>query len=253
METFKIHSYYIGGILVAIIVGLLTIQWGSIPDLSDRISFALTLASLLLAILAIVYSIMSSSSWAQTIGTLRGISDDVTVTTAELGEATANLREEIKSIPERLGGLEGKVTETHSFVTDFIQLMEQSEGDTQSKHDPQMDRDQELKMLVDHTPLWLIKFLLEVGNKNLGRNLQEVQKPLVKAYNLARDNSMKSDAYFTDTLFLLGVLMGCFTIFSAFTEPKLKLVRNEEVIKVKMPPEFVRHLEERMERESHSS
>ena len=71
METeYKIHTGYVFFILIAIIIGLVTVKWSEIPKLVDYLTFALTATSLALAVLAIVYAMYSNTSFSQTISTL---------------------------------------------------------------------------------------------------------------------------------------------------------------------------------------
>lgn len=51
------HSYYITGILAALLIGSIAVRWDGIKDLPGIISFALGLASLLLALIAIIQSL----------------------------------------------------------------------------------------------------------------------------------------------------------------------------------------------------
>jgi len=46
--TAKIHFGYIFAILIAIIVGLITVKWSDIPSLASYLNFALGVASLVL-------------------------------------------------------------------------------------------------------------------------------------------------------------------------------------------------------------
>ncbi|GAA3588366.1 hypothetical protein [Marinobacter xestospongiae] len=59
-DTKYIHYNYAIGILIAVIIALTALAYFDVPELVDKFTFALTLSSLLLAILAIFYSIISS-------------------------------------------------------------------------------------------------------------------------------------------------------------------------------------------------
>src|SRR5256885_13949970 len=101
-EKYKIHAFYILTILIAVIIILLTIRWTGIPNLVEYITFALTLTSLVLAALAIIYAFYSNSSFSQNISTLNNVSRDVSDTAKELSKATNNLSLQIESIPSQL-------------------------------------------------------------------------------------------------------------------------------------------------------
>lgn len=59
-NTRYIHYNYAIGILIAVIIALTALAYFDVPELVDKFTFALTLSSLLLAILAIFYSIIAS-------------------------------------------------------------------------------------------------------------------------------------------------------------------------------------------------
>jgi hypothetical protein len=58
-ERYKIHAAYILFILVTIIVLLISVRWGGIPTLADKLSFSLTFASLVVGLLAFAYAVYS--------------------------------------------------------------------------------------------------------------------------------------------------------------------------------------------------
>jgi hypothetical protein len=60
-EKYKIHIGYIFSILLAAIIILVTVKWGEIPRLVELIAFALTLTSLVLALIAIAYAVYSNT------------------------------------------------------------------------------------------------------------------------------------------------------------------------------------------------
>ena len=112
----KIHAFYIISILLGIIILLASVRFGNIPNLGDRLSFALTLASLLLAILAIGYNVVSNTSFSQTISTLNEVSRDVSETAKGISIAAKDLAIKIETIPTRLESMEGRLTESQSHV-----------------------------------------------------------------------------------------------------------------------------------------
>ncbi len=108
-EKYKIHACYILGILITTIIILITIQWSGIPNLAEKISFALTLASLILAALAIGYAVYSNTSFTKTVTTLNNASNDVSATAHQISEAANELTKKIEAIPSRLESMESKV------------------------------------------------------------------------------------------------------------------------------------------------
>jgi hypothetical protein len=112
METkYKIHASYIFFILIAVIIGLITVKWSGIPDLANLITFALTVTSLVLAVLAIGYSVYSNTSFTQNISTMTTAAQDVSKTATELSNMTGALSQKVEVIPSRIELLEGKMSE----------------------------------------------------------------------------------------------------------------------------------------------
>jgi hypothetical protein len=123
-EKYKIHAFYILGILLTIIAILITIKWGDIPNLAQYISFGLTFASLLLAILAIGYAVYSNSSLSQSISTLNIVSHDISATSESISQAATDLAQKIETIPSKLEIVEGRVAETNILIKQFTDKQE---------------------------------------------------------------------------------------------------------------------------------
>jgi len=103
MDTkYKIHAGYILLILLAIIVELVTVKWADIPQLVQYITFSLTVTSLVLAVLAIVYAFVSNDSLGRTLSAVGEASRQV-------HDATNTLRAELTKIPSSLQTMEAKL------------------------------------------------------------------------------------------------------------------------------------------------
>jgi hypothetical protein len=126
---FKIHAAYIIGILLAVIVLLASIRFGSIPGLADRLSFALTLASLLLAVLAIGYNVITNTSFSKTISTLEDASKDIATTSRSVSESAKDLSTKIEVIPSRLESMEGKFAEMSLLIKQPTDKQTQTSSD----------------------------------------------------------------------------------------------------------------------------
>ncbi|MFM4705911.1 hypothetical protein [Aeromonas caviae] len=61
MEKREIHYLYAMSYLISLIVLIISLAYYDVPELVDKFSFALTLSSLLLAVLAIFYTIISAN------------------------------------------------------------------------------------------------------------------------------------------------------------------------------------------------
>jgi hypothetical protein len=112
----KIHFGYIIGILIAVIVVLLTVKWAEIPNLANYLNFALGVASLVLAIVAIVYAFFANNSFNVTVSKLESAATTIKDETGDLEKAVHGLELQLKDIPEKLLSLEGQVSKTHALI-----------------------------------------------------------------------------------------------------------------------------------------
>jgi ABC-type multidrug transport system fused ATPase/permease subunit len=119
-DTKELHYRYnlIYGaiILLATIVVLLTVKWGCIQGLVDYISFGLTLTSLFLALIAIIYAIISNTTFSQHLGTLRSASQGVSEVAVGLNRVTTMLDSKIQELPTLIRNVESKLDETRKEI-----------------------------------------------------------------------------------------------------------------------------------------
>lgn len=119
--TARIHFTYVIAILLAIIIALITVQWGGIRDLVNYIGFALTITSLVLAVLAIIYSYFSNATFGQNISTLNAASQEMSRSASELGAATAALRDRVDVIPSALEIMGRQFEETRGAIASLAE------------------------------------------------------------------------------------------------------------------------------------
>jgi hypothetical protein len=100
------HLYWTIGVLVAIIVGLVVIRWSIYPNFVDRVNFSASLASLILAVLAIVYAFISNQSFNDAVARLEGASRAATDNNARL-EASLEL---VKKMSGRIETFDDKLS-----------------------------------------------------------------------------------------------------------------------------------------------
>jgi len=125
-KSWNIHLRYIIFMLAAVIVVLVAVKWSQIPQLVEYITFALTLTSLVLAVLAIVYAFFSNSSLTQALGSLMHVSGQVSDSAQDLSEATQRLEKDLQMIPSRFATVEEKIEATHEMLA--AQLDSTSQG-----------------------------------------------------------------------------------------------------------------------------
>jgi hypothetical protein len=92
VKSWNAHAWYITGILAALFVGSLSVQWNAVKDLPGIISFALGLSSLLLAVFAIIQSITAGGSAESSLSAVREASNGVAAMLSDIEIATRDLR-----------------------------------------------------------------------------------------------------------------------------------------------------------------
>ena len=115
-STAKIHFSNIIAILVAVIIVLLAVKWSEIPSLANYLNFALGVASLVLAVVAIVYAFFANNAFNLTVFKLESAASAIKDETGDLEKAVHGLESQLKDIPEALRLLEGQVSKTHALV-----------------------------------------------------------------------------------------------------------------------------------------
>src|SRR5262245_46405287 len=95
----RIHAFYILLILGSVIVTFVVIDWGPIKDLANLVSFAATVTSLLLAVIAIVYSFVYNTRAAEATGELKVASDGIGKSATAVQESAADLRARLEQLP----------------------------------------------------------------------------------------------------------------------------------------------------------
>lgn len=117
---YRYNFFYIVLILVLSIVILVTTQWGAIPELLKYISFGLTLSSLIVSFLAIIFSIFSNFSFAKSAASLNDASRTITDSTKQLSEATTNIENNISNIPSLIEDVKETVKEGQERIYERI-------------------------------------------------------------------------------------------------------------------------------------
>lgn len=95
----RMHMSYVIFMLSVVILVLVAVEWATIPNLAEIITFGLTVTSLVLAVLAIVYAYVSNASNADTISRLSTAAADVVRSADEVREATARLGQSVETLP----------------------------------------------------------------------------------------------------------------------------------------------------------
>lgn len=137
---YRYNIFYPILILLLSIIVLLTVKWGTIPDLAKLISFGLTLTSLFLALIAIVFAIFSNFSFTKSSSNLQDASNQISQTTEILRKATHGIEEKISNIPHLIEGIKVSVTETQERILERLSTQEAIPKETIEVADIQKDR-----------------------------------------------------------------------------------------------------------------
>ncbi|MCB0723207.1 MAG: hypothetical protein KDC73_00780 [Ignavibacteriae bacterium] len=123
----RIHFFYIVLILSLIIITLLTLYLGGVKIIVDYFTFGMTLTSMALAVLAIVYAYISNASFHNIVGSLKDVSQDIEENALTLNNATSDLKNKIEHVTESISEIITESTDkTHKRLDSFIEKVESS-------------------------------------------------------------------------------------------------------------------------------
>ncbi|WP_141246949.1 hypothetical protein [Halomonas salipaludis] len=113
-NNLSIHFKYTTGILSGVIILLLTRDLASIPRLQEYIAFALTFSSLLLALIAIVYSFLSNESLSISL-------NKINTSAEEISKLSSSIRESNETLHSRAGDVDKRVSESNLLIKEIGQ------------------------------------------------------------------------------------------------------------------------------------
>ena len=99
---YRYNLFYIISILSIVIIILLTTEWGNIPDLVRYITFGLTLTSLFLSLIVIIYTIFSNFTFSHTITNLQQASKIISESSEKMMDITKGLGDKLETIPSTM-------------------------------------------------------------------------------------------------------------------------------------------------------
>ncbi len=94
-----LHFKYWIGILLGVIVLVVAAAWGADPKLAEKVSFAVGVTSVILALLAIYVTIAFSTLFSNNVVTFLGLNSRIEESAAKLVNATADLSAKLEIIP----------------------------------------------------------------------------------------------------------------------------------------------------------
>lgn len=115
-----IHYKYWIGILVFLIVLVISLAWADIPGLVDKLSFALTISSVILALLAIYFTVNFNSLFSNNINTFLNLHQNIEKSSQKLIAATQDLNVKLDSMPQAIQGVDQKIDRVHKMLEEGL-------------------------------------------------------------------------------------------------------------------------------------
>jgi len=105
----SLHYKYWIGILIFIIVLIITATWSEVQNLADKLSFALTITSVILEILAIYFTVSFNAFFSKNIITFLSLNEGIQSSAAKLSKATEGLSQKLDMVPEAFHQINQKI------------------------------------------------------------------------------------------------------------------------------------------------
>lgn len=93
MKSWNNHAWYCTGILLALLVGTLSVKWNTIEKLPELISFAVGLSSLVLAVFAIIQSLTANNHADSSLISVRDAAEKVQATLIDVSVVAKDLKD----------------------------------------------------------------------------------------------------------------------------------------------------------------
>jgi hypothetical protein len=122
MKNGKVHFYYIIGILIVLLIASLSVQWPNVAGLANIISFALTFASLILALIAIFQSLSSSNEVIRAISSVVLSSEKIKLSADAIEQSGTKLIELSSQIPERFQDVSQRLDENNEAIRQITEI-----------------------------------------------------------------------------------------------------------------------------------
>lgn len=117
----KVHIIYNAIIFGAIIIVLATIDFGAIPKFVELFVFGLTLTSIALALIVIMYTFFSNNQMTSNITALNKFVNSISTSSQIIKETITGLYEKIDLLPLKIDSVGSRVDEVRSSVEDLKQ------------------------------------------------------------------------------------------------------------------------------------
>jgi hypothetical protein len=142
----KIHFFYVCFILISVIVLLIAYKWTAQPNFTEYLSNAATSTSLVLAVLAIIYSYIQNDSLSKTTGMVSEAANETRNATLEI----SSLIDSVKSINKSSQEREDLITNSVSSFKHQALLLDETALKIKEIYEVTSKIPQDFKNLKDH-------------------------------------------------------------------------------------------------------
>jgi hypothetical protein len=122
---FTVHGWYASGILSFLLVCAVASDWGSIPELATILSFAVGLASLILALIAIIQALTSTSGTQSALAAIQEAARGTLASGTQLGESISAIRQ---AADQAASAASAAMDATQTFASLGTSLIESTEA-----------------------------------------------------------------------------------------------------------------------------
>lgn len=129
-EKGKVHIYYISGLLIFIIIELITyvcVNNNNTDQIVDYISFASTISSLFLSVVAIIYAIVSNNQGEAQYQKIDKVSDRISISVDKFLSMSESLSQKIIYISSQLEDVKITTSYSKNIMENFIIKQQRNE------------------------------------------------------------------------------------------------------------------------------
>lgn len=145
MGNKELHYRYAISYLLSIIVLIVALAYYDTPDLVDKFSFALTLSSLLLAFLAIFYTIVSAHKQDAQFSRILEATSKLGSSVSDINDAAKSISRLTKDIPEHFQSINSKIDGIQFDYKSLTKIEQKSELATNPEED---EDDSNIKQII---------------------------------------------------------------------------------------------------------
>jgi len=140
MQNKNVHYKYAISYLLSIIILLVSLAYYDTPNLVDKFSFALTLSSLLLAILAIFYTIISAHKQDSQFSKIIEATSTLSGSVMDIDKAAKSISSLTNDIPNQFKSINSKIDRMHNSYKALSETEQALSSQTKETQDKDIDK-----------------------------------------------------------------------------------------------------------------